>query len=126
MKPFVNVQLVGPSKTYGKPVGFFPISIFDYSIYPVSFKTANSVGNTDYFKGFAPDKLSPDGVNKDWGDVEEPCLYYALKYINTGSFRMVSSRDRKNDALMKVQQQLDPVMKSINAHKFSGMFKERK
>ena len=125
LKPYMDVKLIGDT-TYGKPVGFFPISIFDYSIYPVSFKTANSVGNTDYFSGFPPDKLSPDGVNKDWGDVDEPCLYYALKYINTGSFRMISASDRKNDALMKVQQQLDPVMRSINSHKFNGMFKEKK
>ena len=81
----MDVKLIGDT-TYGKPVGFFPIPIFNYDIYPISFKTVNSAGNADYYTGFAPDKLVSDGVNKNWGDVNEPSLAAALRYISTGSF----------------------------------------
>ncbi|WP_153799614.1 S41 family peptidase [Foetidibacter luteolus] len=126
LKPYMDVKLIGDT-TYGKPVGFFGIDIFDYSIYPISFRTINSAGNADYYDGFAPDKLSPDGVNKDWGDVEEPCLYYALKYITTGSFRLRNTLDDNKVARqMKTQQLFKPVMQNLGKNKFSGMFIERK
>ena len=62
LRPYLDVKLIGDT-TFGKPVGFFPISIFNYAIYPISFKTVNSVGSAEYYDGFAPDKLAPDGVN---------------------------------------------------------------
>ncbi|MBS1611083.1 MAG: hypothetical protein JSS70_20485, partial [Bacteroidetes bacterium] len=88
LRPYMDVKLIGDT-TYGKPVGFFPIDIFDFDIYPISFRTINSAGNADYYTGFAPDKLSVDGVDKDWGDTNEPCIAEALKYITTGSFRVM-------------------------------------
>ena len=69
----MDVKLIGDT-TYGKPVGFFPIDIFDFAIYPISFKTVNSAGNADYYTGFAPDKVMFDGFDKDWGDETEACL----------------------------------------------------
>lgn len=126
LKPYMDVKLIGDT-TYGKPVGFFGIDIFDYSIYPISFRTINSAGNADYYDGFPPDKLSPDGVNKNWGDEEEPCFYYALKYISTGSFRLRSTvSDDKADRQMRAQQLYKPVAQKLNSNKFSGMFLERK
>ena len=82
LKPYMDVKLIGDT-TYGKPVGFFPVDIYNYSIYPISFKTVNSAGNADYYNGFAPDKIAPDGVSKNWGDITEPSLASALKYIST-------------------------------------------
>ncbi len=43
MKPYMNVQLVGPSDTHGKPVGFFPIPVGDWYIFPVSFRTVTKM-----------------------------------------------------------------------------------
>jgi carboxyl-terminal processing protease len=41
LKPFMDVRLVGPSNTHGKPVGFFPIPVGEWYIFPVSFRTVN-------------------------------------------------------------------------------------
>ncbi|MCH5721126.1 hypothetical protein [Niabella hibiscisoli] len=59
-------------------------------MYPISFRTVNSVGAEVAYAGFAPDKQAVDGLNKDWGDVTEPCLANSLAYINTGSFLAVA------------------------------------
>jgi C-terminal processing protease CtpA/Prc len=123
LRPYMDVKLIGDT-TYGKPVGFFPIDIFDFDIYPISFRTINSAGNADYYTGFAPDKLSADGVDKDWGDTNEPCLSEALKYITTGSFRLLpdnGSAQLRRDAQLIMK----PVQKELESKKFSGMFKER-
>jgi len=121
LRPYMDVKLIGDT-TYGKPVGFFPIEISSYAIYPISFRTINSAGNADYYTGFAPDKLMDDGVDKDWGDVTEPCLQAALKYISTGSFRITAGdaiRGLRKDA----QDEMKPVQKSLESKKFSGMFR---
>ena len=86
LNPYMEVQLVGPSKTHGKPVGFFPIPVDDWYIFPVSFRTVNKNGDGNYFDGFALDQQVGDGLDKDWGDVNESCLGTVLSYINTGSF----------------------------------------
>lgn len=122
LRPYVDVKLVGDT-TYGKPVGFFPISIFNYAIYPISFKTVNSAGSAEYYNGFTPDKLTPDGVNRNWGNVNEPSLAAALRYINTGSFGRMSGMDDKNNRLqMAVQKQYQPLNSKLYENKFTGMF----
>lgn len=122
LRPYMDVKLVGDT-TYGKPVGFFPISIFNYAIYPISFKTVNSVGSAEYYDGFAPDKLTPDGVNRNWGDVTDPSLAAALKYINTGSFRSQSAAaDENNKRQLSVQKLYQPLNSRLYENKFTGMF----
>ncbi|ULT43056.1 S41 family peptidase [Niabella defluvii] len=87
LKPVMDVKLIGETNTRGKPVGYFPIELFDkVALYPISFKTVNSVNAEVPYEGFTPDKIAVDGINKDWGDITEPCLANALNYINTGSF----------------------------------------
>ena len=88
----MNVKLVGENHTYGKPVGFFPIPVFNYNIYPVSFKTINSVGTTDYYSGFPVDKITVDDLTKDFGDVNEASLKEALNYINSGAFSAIAQQ----------------------------------
>jgi C-terminal processing protease CtpA/Prc len=126
LKPYMEVKLIGDT-TYGKPVGFFPIPVYDYAIYPISFKTVNSSGNADYYTGFVPDRLSPDGVNKNWGDVTEPSLAYALKYITTGSFARMAQSDR-SAIEMQAMRKVEVVGKELNErkNKFKGMFIEPK
>lgn len=122
LKPYMDVKIIGDT-TYGKPVGYFPIPVYEYALYPVSFKTVNKSGNADYYSGFAPDQLSPDGVNKNWGDTDEPCLAYALRYITTGGFsRMALNRQ----AAMQEEAMplLKPVFEKLEAPKFKGMFVE--
>jgi len=122
LRPYMNVKLVGDT-TYGKPVGFFPISIFNYAIYPISFKTINSAGSAEYYDGFAPDKLTADGVNRGWGDVNEPSLAAALHYISTGSFaRTMNTEEEQNARLLTVQKQYQSLNCQLYNNKFTGMF----
>jgi hypothetical protein len=124
LRPYMTVKLLGDT-TYGKPVGFFPIPIFNYAIYPISFKTVNSAGSADYYSGFAPDALTADGVNKDWGDLSEPSLSSALNYINTGSFRMSSATNDASQRKFESNQILQPMQRKLEGSKFNGMFREK-
>lgn len=123
LKPYMDVKLIGDS-TYGKPVGFFPIDVFNVSIYPISFKTVNSVGNADFYNGFGPDKKSPDGVMFDWGNTAEPSLASALKYVQTGSFRASAAQAQMEERGLRTQQQLEPLFSKLDQKRFSGMFVE--
>lgn len=90
LKPYVNVQLVGPSKTYGKPVGFFPIPVSDWYIFPVSFRSTNKNGEGNYFNGLDLNSQVDDGLDKDWGDITETSLQSAIKNITTGAYRVAA------------------------------------
>ena len=84
--------MVGPAyNTYGKPVGFFPIPVGDWYTFPISFKMVNKDGYGNYFNGFTIDHPTADGVDKNWGDVNENCLKSILTYINTGEFGFVQT-----------------------------------
>ena len=124
LKPYMDVKLIGDT-TYGKPVGFFPVDIFNYSIYPISFKTVNSAGNADYYTGFAPDKLSADDVSKNWGNVTEPSLANALNYINTGSFKASRQNEQMYKTQLKLQKQFEPENRKLENNHFNGMFLEK-
>jgi carboxyl-terminal processing protease len=86
LKPYMTVKLVGPKPTHGKPVGFFPIPVGDWYIFPVSFKTTNKNDEGSYFNGLALNSQVADGLDKDWGDISESSLANALQYVTTGSF----------------------------------------
>ena len=84
--PFMDVQLIGPTHTHGKPVGFYPVSVFDWYIFPVSFRTVNKNGDGNYFNGLPLDHQIVDGLDKDWGDDDEACLSAVLHFIGNGSY----------------------------------------
>lgn len=114
LRPVMNVKLVGENKTYGKPVGFFPIPVYNYNIYPVSFKTVNSVGSADYYDGFPVDKNTVDDLSKDFGDVNEASLKEALNYINTGAFTAIAPKRILSSSGSVSEFQLDGINKSLN------------
>lgn len=88
LKPYMTTVLAGPSKTYGKPVGYFPIPVGKSYIFPISFRTTNKSGEGSYFDGIAVNKVVADGLDKDWGDVSESAFASILGYINNnGVFR---------------------------------------
>jgi carboxyl-terminal processing protease len=91
LKPYVEVKLVGPKATYGKPVGYFPIGVGDWYIFPVSFRSTNKDGQGNYFDGIALDSKSADGVDKDWGNIQEASLANVLSYIASGNFVPLST-----------------------------------
>lgn len=90
LRPYMDVKLIG-SSTHGKPVGFFPIPVGDWFIFPVSFRSVNKLGVGNYFDGLPVDSKVADGLDKDWGDVTETSFASAVKYITTGSFRLPTS-----------------------------------
>ncbi len=88
LKPYMEVLLVGPNKSYGKPVGFFPIPVAEWYIFPVSFRTTNKNGEGNYYGGFALNYTVADGLDKDWGNTSESSFASALSYITSGVFRL--------------------------------------
>jgi hypothetical protein len=87
----MDVKVIGPSKTYGKPVGYFNIPVGDWYIFPVSFRTTNKNGEGSYFNGFPLDAQVADGLDKDWGDLNESALAAAVRFIITGSARLATT-----------------------------------
>lgn len=122
LKPYMNVKLVGAA-TYGKPVGFFPIPVGDWYIFPVSFRSTNSSGEGNYFSGIAVDKEVDDGLDKDFGDVSELRLASVLKYVNTGSFGYVPRGTALNSTL---DAQVKSVNQQLSAKNFKGAIEARK
>jgi carboxyl-terminal processing protease len=88
LKPVVNVKLVGQT-TYGKPVGFFPITIENrYDVYYAMFESKNSKGEGSYYAGFVPDVVDNgsqtsifDDPSHDFGDEEESYTASAIKLL---------------------------------------------
>ncbi|MGX5820208.1 S41 family peptidase [Chitinophaga lutea] len=101
LKPYVNVKLVG-SKTYGKPVGFFPVYIDKFTVYMSQFSSVNKNGEGNYYDGFTPDYAETDDITYDFGDPLEKCVARALTYINTGSARLAESAAARTTAPMQV------------------------
>ncbi len=91
LKPYMDIKLIGPNPTHGKPVGFFPIPVGEWYIFPVSFKTINKNGEGNYFSGLALNAQVPDGLDKDWGDETENCLASAIKNITTGTYQTTTA-----------------------------------
>lgn len=87
LKPYMDVRLVGPSKTTGKPVGFFPIPAGEWYVFPVSFRSVNKNGEGNYFNGFSVTTSAADGIDKDWGDKNEAALASILNGFSSGAFR---------------------------------------
>jgi carboxyl-terminal processing protease len=81
LKPHMNVKVIG-KRSYGKPIGFFPITIQNkYDVYYSMFTSINSAGQTDYYAGFAPDVEAADDVTRDFGDPAELSLAAAIRAI---------------------------------------------
>jgi len=86
----MDVRLIGPTNTHGKPVGFFPIEDGEWYVFPVSFKTVNKNSEGNYYNGFAPNAFVADGLDKDWGDISESSLASALRNISSGSYKGIA------------------------------------
>lgn len=90
LKPYVTVKTVGGT-TYGKPIGFFPVTIENrYNVYFSMFESKNALGQGGYFNGITPDydeansSAYPnlwDDPTHDFGDVKEAYLDQALKVL---------------------------------------------
>jgi carboxyl-terminal processing protease len=98
LKPYADVKLIG-KPSHGKPVGFFNLSAGDWYVFPVSFRSINKNGEGNYFNGLQPDASVNDGLDKQWGDVNENCLASALHYITADSFSRVSAKTQDDSKI---------------------------
>lgn len=120
LKPYMDVKLVGPANTHGKPVGFFPYPVGDWYIFPVSFRTVNKNGEGNYFNGIPVSNKTADGVDKDWGDATEASLASVLSYVSTGSFRVKTAEVYTENA--RVQE----ANKGLDQYSFKGAIDRRR
>jgi hypothetical protein len=123
LRPYLDVQLIGPSHTHGKPVGFYPIPVYDWYIFPVSFRTVNKNGEGSYFNGLSLNYQVADGLDKEWGDANESCLGSVLHYIDGGSYARLAFTPEQRAGLT------EEVLYSntrLGRPKFKGMVVNRK
>lgn len=116
LKPYMQVRVIGPQASYGKPVGYFPIPIGNQYIFPVSLRTTNGNNEGNYFNGFVPEKATADGLDRDWGNIEEASLSSAIKFITTGVF--VLGRDATLNSYQNTAVKSSNAM--FNADRFNG------
>lgn len=120
LKPYMDVVVVGPERTYGKPVGYFNIPVGDWYIFPVSTRTTNKNGEGNYFNGFALNHTVADGIDKDFGDPAESALASVLKFIGTGSFRMPVTEEAP-----ALTPEVKEANKKMSEREFKGMIVDR-
>lgn len=129
LKPVMDVKLIG-SKTYGKPVGFFPIKIDKVDMYIPEFETKNQTGSGGYFAGMAVDKAANEDLTKAWGDESETLFSYALLYAKTGSFVLPAAKTSSLSAQSTTMPsklsvaELQQLSESLDQNSFKGMVKE--
>ena len=98
LRPFMEVILVG-EHTYGKNVGSFTITDdkkrWSYGLQPITFKTVNSLGQSDYgtVNGFLPNYQVVDNVlpYRSLGDPYETFFNNALNIIGPVAYRANST-----------------------------------
>ncbi|MGY0037734.1 S41 family peptidase [Pedobacter sp. NJ-S-72] len=86
LKPYMNVKLVGDT-TYGKPVGFFPVTLENrYEVFMPIFETRNARNEGGYYTGIVPDVLDEyDDPEYVFGDERENYLSRALNVLAPGA-----------------------------------------
>jgi hypothetical protein len=125
LKPYLDVKLVGDT-TYGKPVGFFALTISDFpngvkkhlaDLYAINFETRNANNQGGYFNGLVPDQLAADFVDVAWGNPKDDNLIKIFKYISTGSFGRLSTQARMaSDKSLRLA-----IPSTITPLRFNGM-----
>lgn len=122
IRPFMDVKLVGPTNTHGKPVGYGGYSAGSSYFFPVSFKTINKNNEANYFNGFVPDYISADGLDKNWGDANEACLFRTIRFITTGNWSRMAPVD---ETLVNEQARIAPANVHLNEPAFNGMISKK-
>lgn len=91
LQPYLKIKIIGMSadagnraavRTYGKPVGFFPLVIGNMSVYYSMFRNVNAGGKGDYYDGMQADVSVYDDPQFDFGSRGEPGLEAALGLIS--------------------------------------------
>ena len=83
LEPFFDVVIVGDT-TFGKPVGQVGIDFCGKTLRPVSFRTVNADGTSDFFDGLPVDCPAADDIEFSLGDPSEASFAEALHFIENG------------------------------------------
>jgi carboxyl-terminal processing protease len=81
LRPHMRVHQVGTT-SYGKPVGFFPVTIDQYMLWMPTFNITNADGDGSYYNGLAPDIPAADDITHDFGDPQEASIAAALTHTS--------------------------------------------
>jgi C-terminal processing protease CtpA/Prc len=119
-KPHLPVKLVG-AKTYGKPIGFFPLTIGGYDVYMSMFESRNSKNEGSYYDGISVDKASVDDAYYPLGNLNEESLQAAYNYIIPGKFPSNPSASTRNVGIRSQFMKL----KEFSPNQFKGMIENR-
>lgn len=135
LKPKMNVKLVG-DKTYGKPIGFFPIRLENkYDVFYSLFETKNSLDQGGYFSGMIPDYPESDtqptffdDPRYEDGDKNEPYLAKSIAVLSPSGLAVQGSA---RTSVMRVGDQQvsftsDNTIKPVKEDaEFVGMIEDR-
>lgn len=128
LKPHMNVKIVG-AKTYGKPVGFFPIRIENkYEVFYSLFITKNSLGEGDYFDGIIPDLLDTyDDPLYNFGDEKENYLAKAVNLIapNTITTGVIANKTMSISGKSVPVKNLGKMFPVVSGNEFVGMIENK-
>jgi len=109
LRPYMEVILIG-ERTYGKPVGSFPLSPFNSALsqnnielVPITFSIANALGEAAYYDGFPVDIAASDNPSLNWGNLNDEKLASALSYILYGNLNI----NNRKKALGRQWQMID-------------------
>ncbi|MFN8353773.1 MAG: S41 family peptidase [Spirosomataceae bacterium] len=113
LKPYMTVYTIGKT-THGKPVGMYGFDVMNYTFAPVAFRTVNAQNVGDYYSGLPVNADVNDGLTSVWGDTQESCLASALRYIQTGTFSMMTQGARLSAEQEQTNQYLDkPIVQNL-------------
>lgn len=132
LKPFANVSLVGAT-TYGKPIGFFPITIENkYDVYFSLFETKNAIGEGGYYDGITPTVSASElvaGTSNyimyDFGDVRDGLIKQALSIIAPNAVTVNSSTAKTSLSKSIQTNDAGHVGVELSDKEFKGMIENR-
>jgi len=127
LKPYMTVKMVG-TKTYGKPVGFWPVKIENkYEVFYSLFQSKNSLGQGDYFDGLTPDIVDDfDDPRNNFGDPREYYTSLAIYEIAPNSAVTVNAAKTMSIQGRNVSvESLQPMKPIIDGNEFIGMIENR-
>ncbi len=127
LSPVMDVKLIG-KRSYGKPVGFYGITIDkNKELYTPMFQTKNQKNEGDYFDGLPVNKDLNDDVTKDFGDPTEAYLAAALGYAQTGAFAIGNPKNNLLSSLSPLaKQRLDEAGDKLKNEGVKDMIFDRK
>lgn len=124
LKPYMTVKLIG-TKTYGKPVGFFPITIENkYEVFYSLFSSKNSKGEGDYYDGIVPEVVDNfDDPLFNFGEAKENYTAKAINLIAPGAIVTTANANRTMSISGKsvAVQSLGKMIPMVTGNEFVGM-----